>query len=142
MMSGSTHGGVWGPAGLGGGSMGGGGRPRATLDGKGFADVPAELHDGVSKILAMEPAWEEPDLAFSYQISDRRPLTVRRVLALRRPAIVGLAALLVVETVSLQAGPALIQIGLDHGVLAHNGKVLIAAGLTSVVAVIITVIVS
>jgi ATP-binding cassette subfamily B protein len=138
MMSGATHGGVWGPAGLGGGSMGGGGGPKATLDGKGFAEMPAELHEGITKILALEPAWDEPDIAFSHQIADRRPLTVRRILALPRLAVYGLAAIVVLETASLQAGPALIQVGLDHGVLDRRPGVLVAAGVASIFAVLVT----
>ena len=140
-MSGG-HGGVWGPAGLGGGSMGGGGGAKATLDGKGFAEIPKELHDGVSKILALEPEWDEPDVRFSHHPADRRPLSLRRILDLPRVALVGLGLLIVLETASLQAGPALIQIGLDNGVLDHRAGVLIAAGVASVVAVVVTLIVS
>ncbi len=138
----SSGGGVWGPAGLGGGSMSGGGSVKATADGKGFAEVPAELHDGVAKILALEPEWEEPELKFSHQPADRRPLTVTRMLSMRRLAIIGMLLVLVVETASLQAGPYLIQVGLDRGVLGHDRSVLITAGVASFVAVIVTVLVS
>ena len=54
-------------------------------------------------------------------------------------AIIGLAVLIVVETTSLQAGPALIQVGIDRGVLDHDKAVLVAAGLASIAAVIVTV---
>jgi ATP-binding cassette, subfamily B, bacterial len=141
-MIGGTAKGVWGPAGFGGGSLGGGGQPKATLDGKGFAEMPQELHDGIAKVLAMEPTWEEPDIAFTHQMGDRRPLAVRRLLGLSRLAIIGLGAVIVVETVSLQAGPALIQVGLDGGVLDHQAGVLIAAGLASILAVLVTVVAS
>jgi ATP-binding cassette, subfamily B, bacterial len=141
-MIGGTTKGVWGPAGFGGGSLGGGGNPKATLDGKGFAEMPQELNDGIAKVLALEPTWEEPELVFSHQVTDRRPLTIRRLLGLSKIALIGLAALIGLETLSLQAGPALIQIGLDHGVLDRRVGVLIAAGLASIVAVIVTVVAS
>jgi ATP-binding cassette, subfamily B, bacterial len=142
-MIGGTPGGVWGgAAGFGGGSMAGGGNAKATLDGKGFAEVPQELHDGIARVLAMEPTWEKPEIDFSYQVTDRRPLTIRRLLGLSRVAMMGLAGLIVLETLSLQAGPALIQIGLDEGVLDHQADVLIAAGLASILAVVITVVAS
>ena len=69
----SSGGGFWGPAGLGGGSLHRAGRHRAGGDGKGFGETPAELSDGVMKILASEPEWDIPTTVFSHQLDDRRP---------------------------------------------------------------------
>jgi ATP-binding cassette subfamily B protein len=135
---GSSGGGVWGPAGLAGGSMSGGRMGKSTLDGKGFSEIPKELHEGVTKILELEPDWDEPEVKFTHQASDQRTLTVKRILDLSRIALVGMLLLLVLETASLQAGPALIQIGLDNGVLDRRPGVLVAAGIASVLAVIVT----
>jgi len=140
--SGHVGGGVWGPAGLGGGSMSGGGTSKTGSTGKGFAEIPDELHEGVTKLLEHEPEWEEPDLKFTHVGPQQPPLTVRRILALRPLALVALVLLLVLETASLQAGPALIQIGLDYGVLDRRPGVLVAAGVASIVAVVVTLIVS
>ena len=138
-----SGGGFWGPAGLGGGSMGkGSGSRKSQLDGKGFAEMPTELQGSVVKLLGSEPEWTEEAATFSHQIDDRRPLTLPRVLNLSKLVVVGLLAVIVLEAVSLQAGPALIQFGLDRGVIGRQPAALIAAGVGSIVAVVLTVVTS
>jgi ATP-binding cassette subfamily B protein len=134
----SQGGGFWGPAGLAGGSIGKGGRPRVTTDGKGFAETPSELRDGVLKLLGTEPDWDIPTTPFSHQPGDQRPLTIRRILNMPKLVLVGVFLVIVVEAASLQAGPALIQIGLDRGVLDRRPEWLIAAGILSIIAVLVT----
>jgi ATP-binding cassette, subfamily B, bacterial len=147
MVGTGMAGGFWG-SGLGGGSLRGGGTPKGSLDGKGFSQVPVELRDQAEKIQAREAeqarrsGWDEPDLTFSHQPErDRRPLTLWRVVGLTRWAGAGLFLVIAAETLSLQAGPALIQIGID-GLLQRKPMVIVAAGLAAVGAVLLTVLFS
>jgi ATP-binding cassette subfamily B protein len=131
--------GFWG-GGLGGGSLGGGGSQKASPDGKGFAEVPSELRERVELIQAREPEWDEPRLSFSHQPEhDTPPPTLWRVLGLRGWTLARLLPLIVLEALMLQAGPVLIQIGIDDGVTAHRLPVLLTAGFAAIGAVLLTV---
>jgi ATP-binding cassette subfamily B protein len=131
-------GGFWGPAGVGGGSLGGG--PRAMgAPGLPFAGVPEELQDEADRVLATEPRWPEPTIGFAHTGGDTRPLTFVRILATQRRTLLLLAGLVVAETLTLQAGPALTQIGIDDGIAPRHLGVLVAAGVAAVVAVVATI---
>lgn len=81
-----------------------------------FAGVPPELQARVDAVLAKEPAPVDEPVELHQTGYDRRPLTLRRFLAPHRWAMVGAAVLVVLETVALQAGPLLTQLGIDHGI--------------------------
>lgn len=118
-----------GGGGGGGGGMGGGlgGAKSAANPGNGlpFAGIPSELLPGVEKLLANEPERPEPNAQFSHRTLDRRPLTLRLLVRPYWKALVFAAVFVVIETLMLQSGPALTQIGIDRGVTRNNRGVLV-----------------
>jgi ATP-binding cassette, subfamily B, bacterial len=133
--------------GFGGGApmFGPGGGPRsASSPGNGlpFAGIPSELQKGVDKLLVEEPDHGEPDVHFSHSEADEagKNLTLRALIF--RHWHLGALALALVTIVSIfnQAGPWLIQYGINHGMLPghRSTRVVIFAGVAFVVAVLIT----
>ena len=129
----------------GGGMYGGGGRPAhgggfAGNPGGGlpFAGIPPELQSRVEKVIADEPEWPEPDVEFQQVVTDRRPLTLGRLLSPYSKQLFVAAALVVVETLCLQAGPQLTQIGIDHGIVPRDLLFVVGAALAYIVAVLLT----
>lgn len=97
------------------------------------AEVPGDLRERVEKVLRDEPEHPEPEVFWqrSPDEIDRR-FGLQTMLWPHRHRL-GLAALLVaVETVAIQFGPVLTQIGVDHGILARDRGVLLAAALAYV----------
>jgi ATP-binding cassette subfamily B protein len=116
---------AWGAGGgggmMGGGMMGGGGRPGGSPGNPGnglpFAGIPPELQDGVDKLLKTEPEYPEPKARFSYQMTaaERRRMTLRE-LVLEHWHLAALAgALVTIVSLANQAGPALIDYAITHG---------------------------
>ncbi len=104
----------------GAGPMGGGSRSAAAPGGGlPFAGIPSEMKPGVDKLLADEPDHGEPAAVFSHRLSDQEQtqLTLRGMIF--RHWHLGVAAALLVTVVSIvnQAGPALIEIGINKGML-------------------------
>jgi ATP-binding cassette, subfamily B, bacterial len=135
---------------FGGGTVSGGafgrtgGSRAAAAPGGGlpFAGIPPELQEGVDKLLATEPEHGEPNVRFSH----RTPPDAASDLTLRglifRHWRLGAAAALLVTIVSVtnQAGPVLIETGIDHGMTGahkHFGVVLLV-GAIFLAAVVIT----
>jgi ATP-binding cassette subfamily B protein len=104
-----------------------GGQAQATASGLPFGGVPEELRKQVKAILDAEPEHAEPDAAFTHVYEPERPFTLRSFLRPRRVALLGAFGLVVLETLAVQAGPLLTQIGIDHGVLDRDRGALIAA---------------
>jgi ATP-binding cassette subfamily B protein len=108
------------------------GPPGAPVAGLPFGGIPYELQAGVDHLLADEPEHDEPDEIFSQQQSEDegRQLTLWRLMA-RYPRMLVISALLiVVMSVTLQAGPLLTQITIDHGLTPphqHFWVVVVAA---------------
>jgi ATP-binding cassette, subfamily B, bacterial len=125
---------------FGGGTISGGafgrtgGSRAAAAPGGGlpFAGIPPELQDGVDRLLAEEPDHGEPTARFSHR-ADERPgtrLSLRGLIF--RHWRLGAAAVVLVTIVSItnQAGPALIEYGINNGMLKKNfGVVLAVAGI-------------
>ncbi|HEX9999798.1 MAG TPA: ABC transporter ATP-binding protein [Actinoplanes sp.] len=129
-----------------GGGFGGfnvGGRPTMGLAGrKGnglpFAGIPEDLAEGVAKLEAREPAHGDPDVAFEPAGDTGGHISLGRLLA-GRPALLAAASLaILVETLLLQAGPYLLQVGIDHGIAARDLRMLIIATACFVAAVVLT----
>jgi ATP-binding cassette subfamily B protein len=116
-------GGGGGMFGGGGGGMFGGGRPGggpvAGNPGNGlpFAGIPPELQDGVDRLLKTEPEYGEPTARFSYQMTkDERKVMTLRQLVFEHWHLAALAGVLVtVVSLANQAGPALIDFAITHG---------------------------
>jgi ATP-binding cassette subfamily B protein len=121
-----------------------GGSRSAAAPGGGlpFAGIPSELQAGVDKLLAEEPDHGEPTARFSYRSDDDsgKRLTLRALIF--RHWHLGALALVLVGIVSVtnQAGPALIQYGIDHGMLPHHHSVgvILAVGGLFLLAIAIT----
>jgi ATP-binding cassette, subfamily B, bacterial len=103
-----------------------------------FSGIPEELRDHAQRLLDAEPAHPEPEVDFDHRMSaeDRRPFTLRRFFAPHKGAIALALLLVVVEVVTEQIGPLLLQIAIDHGVLAGDGSVVATMAGLFVVAVI------
>ena len=116
----------FGPMGAAGGPLGGGppGKPQAGLP---FAGIPAELREGVERLLRREPDHDVPEVRFSHRRSPvPRRLTLWHLLG-RYPGMLVLGGLLVLCTaVLLQAGPQLTKIAIDRGMLPHRWHVVVA----------------
>jgi ATP-binding cassette subfamily B protein len=113
-----------------------GGSRAAAAPGGGlpFAGIPPELQKGVDRLLEQEPDHGEPDARFTYRETDDqgRRLSLRALIF--RHWHLGAAAALLVTIVSIanQAGPKLIDIGIDSGMTGPHksfGVVLVVAGL-------------
>ncbi|MEM9564266.1 MAG: ABC transporter ATP-binding protein [Actinomycetota bacterium] len=90
-----------------------------------FAGMPTELADRAEEILDAEPTHPEPDVEFSQVDYDREPFTLRRFLWPHRLGLLGAFALVLVETLALQAGPLLTQIGLDRAIVPRDVGMLV-----------------
>jgi len=123
-LGGFGGGGGIGGGGLGGGGLAGGGSRSAAAPGGGlpFAGIPSELQAGVDALLAGEPDHGEPDASFSYREdpASRTRLSLRGLIF--RHWRLGAAAALLVTIVSVtnQAGPELIEIGINRGMTGHH----------------------
>jgi ATP-binding cassette, subfamily B, bacterial len=128
---------AWGGGGMGGlgGGAGGGlgnglthsGNPGGGLP---FAGIPSELLAGVQRTLDSEPAHPEPDVVFSHQPPASRRVSIWYLLLQHKRALIITTLLIITETLSLQAGPLLTQLGIDHGIVPRNfGVIALTAGL-------------
>jgi ATP-binding cassette subfamily B protein len=134
----------------GGGMFGGGGAftgPNGSQQARGaglpFAGIPEEMRAGVERALASEPDWPEPDdVTFTHRAVERPGVSLSRMLGAQKRTLVYCALLVVVETVTLQAGPLMSQIGIDHGIIPKHWGVVLAASLAAIVAVLITAVTS
>ena len=88
-----------------------------------FAGVPAELADRVEAILDAEPEHPEPEVHFA-QRGDRAspPSPCATSSAPHRLGLLGAFGLVVLETITLQAGPLLTQIGIDQGIVREGHR--------------------
>ena len=119
-----------------GGAFGATGGSRAAAapgGGLPFAGIPSELQAGVDKLRAQEPDHPEPTARFSHQADgDLGARLTLRGLIFRHWQLGAAAALLVsIVSVTNQAGPELIKIGIDDGMSTHKSfaVVLLVAGI-------------
>jgi ATP-binding cassette subfamily B protein len=134
-------GGFGGGGGIGGGPGGpgafGGGRNVAGLP---FAGVPSEMQPGIDKLLATEPKRAAPDVEFRQLPNDEdtKRLTLRGLLSRHRSALAGALVLVAIESITLQAGPKLTQVGIDDGILKHRMDVVVWVAVAYLVAIVLT----
>lgn len=96
----------------------------AARNGLPFAGVPSELAEKAKVILETEPEHPKSDVAFEQTGVEREPFTLRSFLGPHRRKLVGVGLLVVVETLALQAGPLLTQIGIDRAIVPRDTSVL------------------
>ncbi|MEU8610036.1 ABC transporter ATP-binding protein [Actinoplanes sp. NPDC048791] len=129
-----------------GGGFGGfssGGRPSMGMAGrKGnglpFAGIPADVAEGVAKLEAQEPEHGDPRVPFDPVADSGARVTLPRLVIGRPGLLVAALLAILVETLLLQAGPYLVQVGIDHGIAARNLPVLVGATVAFVAAVLAT----
>ena len=129
-----------------GGGFGGfssGGRPSMGVAGrKGnglpFAGIPDDLAEGVAQLEAREPDHGDPRAEFDPAGDSGTRVTLRRLVTGRPGLLVAALLAVLLETLLLQAGPFLIQIGIDHGIAEESLTVLVGATVAFVVAVLAT----
>ncbi len=114
-----------------GGAFGRSGGSRAAAapgGGLPFAGIPPELQDGVDRLLAGEPDHGEPKARFSYREGEESGARLSLRGLIFRHWRLGAAAVLLVTIVSItnQAGPVLIEYGINHGMLKQDFGVVLA----------------
>jgi ATP-binding cassette subfamily B protein len=114
------------------GRRGGGG------NGLPFAGIPPELAAGVAKLEASEPDHGDPHVRYDPLADAGGKITLGRLLLGHPAYLITSAIAVLVETTLLQAGPALVQIGIDHGIARHDMTVLVWATAIFVAAVVAT----
>ncbi len=113
-------GGGGGPGAGAGAGFGGGAAARAGLP---FAGVPPELQGRVDRLLEHEPDHGDQPVPYHPIAPDTTPFSLRRLLVPHRLALAASVALVVLETVAMQAGPLLTQIAIDDGIRAGEREV-------------------
>ncbi|WP_433797523.1 ABC transporter ATP-binding protein [Actinoplanes sp. CA-252034] len=102
-----------------------------------FAGVPPELAAGVTLLEASEPAHPDPAEPFSHAPDSGR-ITLWALLSGRRALLVTAAVAVAVEALLLQSGPYLVQVGIDHGIVARDVPVLVIAAVAFLASVALT----
>ncbi|HEX7095709.1 MAG TPA: ABC transporter transmembrane domain-containing protein, partial [Acidimicrobiales bacterium] len=103
-----------------------------------YAGVPGRLSERIDEVLEHEPEHPEPDVRFDRANWDRRPFTLRTFLRPHAVGLLGAFVLVVVETVALQAGPLLTQLGIDHGVRDRDRGLLVGVAIAFVLSVLVS----
>jgi ATP-binding cassette, subfamily B, bacterial len=134
----SMFGGGFGGFQAGGRSAVGGGMRRGNSNGMPFAGIPPELAAGVAKLEAAEPDHGDPHVTYDPLGDSGGKITLGRLLRGHPGYLITSVLAVLVETTLLQAGPALVQIGIDHGIARHDMTVLLVATAVFVAAVVAT----
>lgn len=118
---------------------GGGGGAAGASGGLPFAGIPPELQERVDQVLETEPnpSGAGPPVELSHASYDRRPFGLRHFLAPHRWALAGALTLVVIETVTAQAGPLLTQKAIDDGIGGQDRGLLTALAAAYLGAVIL-----
>ncbi|WP_030438805.1 ABC transporter ATP-binding protein [Actinoplanes subtropicus] len=129
-----------------GGGFGGfnvGGRPTVGAAGrKGsglpFAGIPSDLAAGVAKLESREPDHGDPGVPFDPVADSGAKISLSRLLIGRPGLLLAASLAILVETLLLQAGPYLVQVGIDQGIAKRDLRVLVIATICFVAAVLLT----
>ncbi|XVV10624.1 ABC transporter ATP-binding protein [Actinoplanes sp. CA-131856] len=129
-----------------GGGFGGfnvGGRPTmgaAGRKGNGlpFAGIPDDLAEGVAKLESREPEHGDPGVRYDPKRDRGARISIGRLLIGRPGLLLAASLAILVETLLLQAGPYLVQVGIDHGITDRNVRVLVIATACFVAAILLT----
>jgi ATP-binding cassette, subfamily B, bacterial len=135
---------AWGGA-MAGSPFGGPGATQSSAAaGLPFAGVPSELQSRVERVLETEPEHPDEHVEFSQtrDVSQQQPLTLRSFLGGHKLSLVLGMVLVVVETLALQAGPLLTQIGIDRGIAESDSGVLLAVAAAYFGSVVLSVVAS
>ena len=127
---------------LGGGFGRGAGGPTSiqanAAAGLPHADVPGELRNKVERVLKNEPTHVIDEVEWTHDEWDRRPFSLLNFLWPHRLRLGGAVLLVLVETIALQIGPILTQIGIDDGIRVGDKSVLVVTASIYVGAVLVS----
>ncbi len=117
------------------------GAQQSAAAGLPFAGIPPELAKKVEKLLANEPEHPLEDVPFTHVHTDRdrRPFTLRRFLAGHKWKLALAAFLVVIETVTLQAGPLLTQRGIDDGISQGDFRFVVVVAVAYLVSIALNI---
>jgi len=101
------------------------------------AGVPGHLQDRVDAVLDREPEHPDPNISFAHLHPNPAPFTLRSFLWPHRWRLAGALGLVVLESLALQAGPLLTQIGIDDGVTPGNRSVLVWVAIAYVISIML-----
>lgn len=102
-----------------------------------FAGVPPALQGRVTEALKREPEHDQPEVTFSHRSPDEASFGLWSFLQPYRGRLALAALMVIIETLALQAGPLLTQIGIDHGIIPKNTRVLVIVSAIFATAIII-----
>jgi ATP-binding cassette subfamily B protein len=102
-----------------------------------FAGIPAEMQRRVEEIMADEPEWPPPEASFSHRMT-QSGVSLRSMLRPHRKLLTAATVLVVIEALTIQAGPLLASIGIDDGIKKGNWSVILACAAAALVAVVIS----
>jgi ATP-binding cassette, subfamily B, bacterial len=105
-----------------------------------FAGIPWEMQEGVDRLLAEEPEHPEPVARFAYRKGKQEGarLTLSGLVFRHWRYAVAACALVAVVSVVNQAGPKLIDIGIDSGMLDKKFHVVVVVSILFLAAALIT----
>jgi ATP-binding cassette subfamily B protein len=103
-----------------------------------FAGIPSDLAAGVAKLEATEPDHGDPNVPFDPVADSGARISLGRLLIGRPGLLVAASVAIGVETLLLQAGPYLVQVGIDHGIAERDLRVLVITTICFVAAVLLT----
>jgi len=83
-----------------------------------FGGIPSELEGRIEKIVSKEPETKTPAFDFSHKAADEPEFSLASFLRPHKYALLAAFLLVVLETATLQAGPLLTGLAIDHGVRA------------------------
>ena len=115
----------------------GSGSEQSRQAGLPFAGIPEELEASVKKILEKEPVDDTADVSFEHTEKTSEPLTLKTLFAPHLPALTLAFFLVIAQTVAMQIGPLLTQIGIDKGIVKANVKVLVWTSLAYLLAIVL-----
>jgi ATP-binding cassette, subfamily B, bacterial len=130
---------AWGGGGIFGGAAGGQqqGSPGNPGNGLPFAGIPWEMQVGVENLLADEPEWVAPEGGFTHKMT-QTGVSLRRMLGAHRRMLWISGFFVVIEALSIQAGPFLSQKGIDDGISKQDWTALAIVGALAILAVIVS----
>ncbi|MEZ5375704.1 MAG: ABC transporter ATP-binding protein [Acidimicrobiales bacterium] len=112
----------------------------AARNGLPFAGVPSELAERAKAILDTEPEHPKANVTFVQAGAETQPFTLRSFLAPNRNKLVFVGLLVIIETLSLQAGPLLTQRGIDRAIVPRDTTALWWIGLAYAASIVVNLV--
>ena len=83
-----------------------------------YAEIPGDLANRVKDVLANEPNHPDPNVTFDHSSTTTKPFNLVSFLWPHRVKVALAIVLVALETIALQLGPVLTQIGIDDGIFS------------------------